>query len=521
MHDRVLVWASARDGRLTCGFLTDIGVPCVSCGQWEELAAEWDRGVGAVVLAGELLSESVVANLAARLAVQAPWSDVPVIIVAGADAMVADGPFALLGNVSVLQRPVALDTLRSTVRAALRSRERQYEIRDLLQQRDEAATRKDEFLAMLAHELRNPLAPLRTALELLKLDPAPQIVAKAKATMERQITHLVRLVDDLLDVSRITQGKIVLSRVAVDARQSVIDAVAVAQPVASTRSLTIAVTVPDHPVVIDADPVRLEQMLGNLIGNAIKFTPAGGAIRVSLSNEDGRAVMRVRDTGVGIPRRQLPYVFELFGQATPSLDRSHGGLGIGLTVVRRLAELHGGSAQVFSEGEGSGTEAVVALPTYAASIVQRPASGVPMPQRGAGKRVLLIEDNHDVAAMLAVYLQQIGHEVIQAHDGHTGVEAAVRHRPAVLVCDIGLPGLDGYEIARRVREIPHLHTCLLIAVSGYGEEANRQRARAAGFSYHLTKPADPALLAELIANSAAPQHDEAGGTFRETDRHRR
>ena len=223
---------------------------------------------------------------------------------------------------------------------------------------------------MLAHELRNPLAPLRTALELLKLDPAPEVVARAKATMERQITHLIRLVDDLLDVSRITRGKIALNRVALDVRQPVSDAVAVAQPLASSKGLTIAATLPDHPVVIDVDPVRLDQMIGNLIGNAIKFTPEGGSIRVSLTSGEGRAVIRVRDTGVGIPRPELQRVFELFGQATPPLDRSQGGLGIGLTVVRLLAELHGGSAQVFSDGEGTGTEAVVHLPLHAETVVE-------------------------------------------------------------------------------------------------------------------------------------------------------
>ena len=502
MHDRVLVWASARDGRLTCGFLTESGLNCVHCERWEEFCTELERGVGAVVIGGELLSDSLFANLQAILAQQPPWSDVPVIIVAGSEPLVGDGPFAALGNVSVLHRPVSLDTLRSTVRAALRSRQRQYQIRDLLQQRDEAATRKDEFLAMLAHELRNPLAPLRTALELLKLDPAPEVVARAKATMERQITHLTRLVDDLLDVSRITRGKIALNRVALDVRQPVSDAVAAAQPLARSKGLTIAVTLPDHPLVIDVDPVRLDQMIGNLIGNAIKFTPGGGSIRVSLTSGEGRVVIRVRDTGVGIPRVELQRVFELFGQATPPLDRSQGGLGIGLTVVRLLAELHGGSAQVFSDGEGTGTEAVVHLPLHAETVVQT-RSDAPAPPRGSAKRVLLIEDNHDVAEMLAVYLQQIGHEVIQAHDGDSGLDAAVRHRPAVLVCDIGLPGLDGYEVARRIRDIPHLHACLLIAVSGYGDSTDRERARAAGFSHHITKPADPVLLAELIAKSAA------------------
>jgi signal transduction histidine kinase len=505
MHDRVLVWASARDARLTGGFLTEMGVRCVQCDRWEEFRAELDRGAGAVVVAGELLSDSVVANLTAILAAQPPWSDLPVIIVAGTEPWVADGgPFSALGNVSVLQRPVSLDALRSTVRAALRGRQRQYQIRDLLQERDEADTRKDEFLAMLAHELRNPLAPLRSALELLKLNPSPPIVARAHATMERQTTHLIRLVDDLLDVARITRGTIALNRAALDARHAVSEAIVVAQPLATSKNLGLALILPDHSVVIDADPVRLDQMIANLISNAIKFTPAGGSIRVTLDSAERHAVIRVRDTGIGIPPAQVERVFELFGQATSSLERTEGGLGIGLTVVRLLAELHGGSAQVFSDGEGSGTEAVLRLPLHPETEMQRTTDDAQVRPRGSVRRVLVIEDNHDAAEMLAAFLEELGHEVIQAHDGHTGVEAAVRYQPAVLVCDIGLPGLDGYEVARRVRTMPDLQSCLLIAVSGYGDRTDRERARAAGFSHHLTKPADPVLLAELIANSAAP-----------------
>jgi signal transduction histidine kinase len=223
MDERVLVWAPARDGRLTCGFLTEIGCSCINCEPWEEFRTELNRGVGAVVLAGEFLSPSVLANLQAILEAQPPWSDLPVIVVASTERLASADLFAMLGNVSVLQRPVSLDTLRSSVGAALRARKRQYQIRDLLQQRDEADKRKDEFLAMLAHELRNPLAPLRTALELLKLEPSAEVVSRAKATMERQVANLTRLVDDLLDVSRITRGKIALKRAVLDARQRVSD----------------------------------------------------------------------------------------------------------------------------------------------------------------------------------------------------------------------------------------------------------------------------------------------------------
>lgn len=505
MDERVLVWAPARDARLTCGFLTEFGFSCVSCESWEEFRAELNRGVGAVVLADGFLTESVLANLQAIIEAQPPWSDLPVVVVAGTERMTTADPLGMLGNVSLLRRPVSLDTLRSTVGAALRARRRQYQVRDLLHLRDEADKRKDEFLAMLAHELRNPLAPLRTALELLKLEPSQDVVSRAKATMERQVANLTRLVDDLLDVSRITRGKIALKRTVLDVRQLVSDAVSAAQPSASRKNLTLGLELAEHPVIVDADPVRLEQMLGNLIDNAMKFSLPGGDIRVSLGAERGWAVMRVRDTGIGIPVDHLDKVFELFGQATQSLDRSQGGLGIGLTVVRLIAEMHGGRAQVLSEGVGHGTEAVVHLPLGAGQAVTQRFHAEDGPRATSAKRVLVIDDNVDVAEMLAAYLRQIGHEVIQAHDGRTGLDAAFRHQPDVIVCDIGLPGLDGYEIARTLRKAPH-PTTLLIAVSGYGESADREKARIAGFSHHITKPADPLELADLIANNDRRSH---------------
>src|SRR4051812_27628080 len=403
MDERVLVWAPERDGRLTCGFLTEIGFSCVNCEAWEEFRTELDRGAGAVVVAGEFLSASVLANLQAIVQAQPPWSDLPVIVVASSERLASPDPFGMLGNVSVLQRPVSLDTLRSSVSAALRARRRQYQIRDLLQQRDEADRRKDEFLAMLAHELRNPLAPLRTGLELLKLEPSPHVVSRAKATMERQVANLTRLVDDLLDVSRISRGKIALKRTVLDARQRVSEAVTAAQLSASRKNLRVELQIPDRPVTVDADPVRLEQMLGNLIGNAMKFTLPGGEICVSLETADDWAVMRVRDTGIGIPAGHLDKVFELFGQAAASLDRSQGGLGIGLTVVRLIAELHGGRAQVFSEGVGQGTEAVVHLPLQSHAAATAIAVAEYVPRGTSTQRVLVIDDNADVAEMLAEY----------------------------------------------------------------------------------------------------------------------
>ena len=502
MDGRVIVWAPARDGRLTCSFLTEGGFSCVSCESWEEFRAELERGVGAVVIASEYLTESVLPNLQLFVDSQPPWSDLPIVIVVGTEPLAEEDRFRRFGNVSLLQRPVSIDTLRSTVRAALRGRRRQYQIRDLLRQRDETDRRKDEFLAMLAHELRNPLAPLRTGLELLKLDPSADVVAHTKATMERQITNLTRLVDDLLDVSRMTRGKIALRKMTLDARQPVSEAVSVARSLAALKRLTLDVDLPREPVIVDADPVRLEQIMGNLIGNAIKFTPAGGTIRVSLNVDGEWVVMRVRDTGAGIPQGQLHRVFELFGQATDSLDRGQGGLGIGLTVVRLIAELHGGTAQIFSQGEGHGTEALVRLPVQRQAVALDAPGDPHVARRGSATRVLVVEDNADVADMLAAFLQQLGHEVIQARDGSTGLDLALQQRPEVIVCDIGLPGLDGYEIATRVRQQGGPRASVLIAVSGYGDSKDRERARKAGFDYHLTKPADLVQLADLIAKTS-------------------
>ena len=498
---RILVWAQPRDARLTCEFLDSCGFACTTCRTFEELAAEWQSGFGAVVLAGELLTASSLAALQALLSPQPAWSD-PAVIVVGSDG---DGDnldaLSVLGNVAVLQRPLSLKTLRTTVQAALRARHRQYQVRDLLQQKDDADRRKDEFLAMLAHELRNPLAPLRTGLQLLKLGPSAEVIGRTYAMMERQITNLARLVDDLLDVSRITRRRVTLKLSHVDLRESLRQAVDALQHQAREKGLVLAADVPPEPVSVRGDAVRLEQMIGNVIGNAIKYTPPTGLIRADLEVEGGWAVIRVTDTGIGIPPAQLPRVFELFAQAPRALDRTEGGLGIGLTVVKLLADLHGGTAEVFSEGEGAGTSVVIRLPCDEGAQPKPTRHGVDTAALGGTRRVLVIEDNHDVADMLGKYLELVGHEVIVAHDGYAGLEAAWRHKPHVVICDIGLPGVDGYEIASRLRGDPGFAACLMIAVTGYGEVADRERARSAGYAHHFTKPADPSAIAELIAET--------------------
>ena len=500
MELQVAIWARTRDAHLTRENLTTKGFSCACCHTWEEFRTSLAGDLGAALIAGELLSEANLANLRAILNEQPPWSDLPIIIVGGSD-LSAQQPeiFDILGNVSVLPRPLSLETLRSTLSAALRARRRQYQIRNLLQQKDDAERRKDEFVAMLAHELRNPLAPMRTGLRLLQLHSAGEMPSRVHAMMDRQLTNLTRLVDDLLDVSRLTRRKIALKRCALDVRESVRQAVEAVEHLARERGLMLRQQLGETPLLVEADPVRLEQMIGNVLGNALKFTPARGQIRVSAAAEPGWVVIRVRDTGVGIPPDQIGRVFELFGQTDRTLDRSQGGLGIGLTIVKLLAELHGGVAEVFSEGEGKGTEVAIRLPAAGAVHERDSADTDAFPQRVRLQRVLIIEDNPDAAEMLAIYLEQVGHEVIVANRGDVGIAMARRHRPAVVICDIGLPGANGYEVARQLRASPGLEPCVLIAMTGYGDVADHERSRRAGFTHHLTKPADPVEVAKLIA----------------------
>jgi signal transduction histidine kinase len=498
--DRVVVWAAPKDARLTCEFLTAAGLQCVPVTGWHEARAALRAGVGVLILAGEILTLDVVAELEGHVRVQPAWSDLPIVIVAAPHQTERLDLIDGLGNVSVLQRPLSLSTLRSTVTAALRARRRQYQVRELLQLRDDADRRKDEFLAMLAHELRNPLAPLRTGLQLLHLQPSDEVVGRTYAMMERQLAHITRLVDDLLDVSRLTHGTIALQKRVVDLGacvRQVVDTFAAAA--AAQKDVQLLVDVADDALV-DADPVRIEQMVGNLVSNAIKFTPERGSVLLVTSVEDQHVVLRVRDTGVGISRDQLPFVFELFAQTHRELDRSQGGLGIGLTVVKLLAGLHGGTVSLHSEGEGKGTEAVLRLPRAAMTAQLQTISAPPTSLAAHHQRVLIIEDNQDAADMLATYLRFAGHEVRLAHDGPSGLRLAFEMMPTVILCDIGLPGMNGYQVAQVVRAAPALAQCVLIAVTGYGEVSSRERARQAGFTHHLTKPTDPSLLAELIGS---------------------
>ncbi|HEX5446840.1 MAG TPA: ATP-binding protein [Pirellulales bacterium] len=371
----------------------------------------------------------------------------------------------------------------------------------------DADRRKDEFLAVLAHELRNPLAPVRMALDILRLpgaDAANQ--AWAHDVMERQIEHLVRLVDDLLDVSRIMRGKIEMRKEASDMRTIVTRAVELAQPLIDGKSHQLHVDASPEPIVAHVDPVRLVQVVGNLLTNAAKFTEPNGQIWISSERQDAEAVIRVRDTGVGISAEVLPRVFELFIQG--SANGAQGGLGIGLTLAKSLVELNGGRVEVASDGPGKGAEFVVRLPLLPEA-VERPPTGNSSPLVGAvrGRRVLVVDDNVDAADALSTMLRLAGHDVRCCYGGLSALEVVEDRLPEVVFLDLGMPDLDGLEVARRLRQLRQGDQLMIVAVTGWGQEADRRRTAEAGFDHHLVKPVGASDLHRLLtldANAAHP-----------------
>jgi PAS domain S-box-containing protein len=362
----------------------------------------------------------------------------------------------------------------------------------------EADARKDEFLATLAHELRNPLAPIRNGIELLKRAPGdPAQVDRVTGVMDRQMSHLVRLVDDLIDVSRITRNKLELRREWVQLAQVVQAAVEASRPLVESRGHHLEVRLPSAPVPLDADLTRLVQVFANLLNNAAKYTDRGGAIRLSAERRGGEVEVVVEDNGSGIPRDQQHRLFEMFTQLDRSLERAQGGLGIGLAMVRRLVELHGGTVAIESEGAGRGTRAIVRLPVVltpgAPASIDGPGGAVP-----AQRRILVVDDNTDAADSLANVLRLMGHEVAVGADGVEAVALAESFAPDVLMLDIGMPRMNGYEACQRIRALDAGRAMVIVAVTGWGQDEDRRRSEAAGFDYHLTKPVDPRAVESLL-----------------------
>ena len=375
----------------------------------------------------------------------------------------------------------------------------------------EADRHKDEFLAMLAHELRNPLAPIRNAVHLMKLKPLgdPQLQL-SRDIIERQLIQLSRLVDDLLDVSRITRGKINLARRRVELSELVARAVETVAPTIESRGHALEVEIPKRTLMIYGDPMRLTQALGNVLANAAKYTDNGGRITLRAQRRRRDIEITIRDTGIGIVPEVLPCIFNLFTQLDRRTGRHQGGLGIGLALVRQLVEMHGGTVSAASEGPGEGSEFLIRLPlsiertNSSESPGAEPAAAMPLekpavPVRPTQRRILVADDNADARESLATLLSLNGHEIYKAEDGADALESAERHRPDVALLDIGMPRANGYEVARAIRGQPWGRSMVLVALTGWGQESDRRRSHEAGFDSHLTKPVDPHVLDELLA----------------------
>jgi signal transduction histidine kinase len=498
--ERVLLVApTGRDAALATAALRAARIEVVAYRDLAEAAAEVERGAAALLLAQEAIDAAGLARVGEAIVRQAPWSDLPVIVFTSAasrlDPPVALDRLARLGNVTLLERPLRRTTFVTVVRSAIRARQRQYAARDVLAALEREVAARDQFLAMLGHELRNPLSAIIMALQVIERRPVSD--PRDLEIVSRQSKLLARIVDDLLDVARVTSGKVALHRVVVDLSTLVAYAVEARRAEAAKNGIALDASAARAGLTVLGDPVRLEQVLANVIGNALKYTPRGGHVSVSLERGAGEAIVRIRDDGAGIAPDHLRRVFDTFVQVDATIDRSRGGLGLGLTVARSLVAMHGGTIEAFSEGLGKGSEFVVRLPLEAGAVEQGDVrSARPVERRP--RRVLVIEDGDDNRAALRAALEQMGHEVFDAADGLTGAERAIEHAPEIVLVDIGLPGLNGYEVAQRIRSARGPGV-LLVALTGYGQPEDRRSALAAGFDVHLTKPVELETLAAVVA----------------------
>ena len=515
---------TAMDGSTTKGTLSSMGIRLDLCGTFEGLLHEVAAGAGALLLPEEVVSPARRAALGAILDSQQPWSDLPVLLLIGpdGDSAASTETVRMFANVTLLERPLRRATLVSAVRSALRARDRQYQIRRHLAERVQAEEslrladrRKDEFLATLGHELRNPLAPLLTALQLLQATGMQDPVAvRVSAVMDRQINHLVRLVNDLLEVSRITRGLIEVRREMLDLTAVLYSAIDTSRPGLNAAGHRLSIELSPEPVVVCGDAVRLTQVFSNLLTNAAKYTNEGGHVSICVKSDGHRATVSVRDNGIGIAADQLPSVFDMFTQVNRSSRHAQGGLGIGLTLVRSLVALHGGRVEARSDGLGRGSEFVVELPVVTASAVGPIESR--SPKQFPRRRILIVDDNRDAAETLGELLWALGATVSVAHSGSDALEKLRSFGPDSVLLDIGMPDMDGYEVARRIRATAEYGRILLIALTGWGQEHDQRRSRAAGFDQHVVKPPDIDRLRELLTagwrdRDSAPRNPRSEG----------
>lgn len=398
--------------------------------------------------------------------------------------------------------------LREMNEALLVSATEQHELADNAERATRALVdsdaRKNEFLVMLAHELRNPLAPIRNSLAIMRLKSGDRdVVNRATDVAERQVEQMVRLVNDLLDVSRVSRGRMTLHSERIELASAMHHAVRAATAMIERKGQHLTVTWPDEPIYLNVDPLRLGQVLANLLNNASKYSHEGGHLELTFERAMDNAIIRVRDDGIGIAPDKVLSIFEMFMQADTVPERAAGGLGIGLTLVKTLVELHGGTIEAHSDGIGHGSEFVVCLPAIGAFVLEVPQATMP-DRAGQARRVLIVDDNRDAATSLALVLELNGHTTRTGFDGEQAVAMAATFRPDVLLLDIGLPRLNGYDACRAIREQPHGRGILMVALTGWGNEEDQVKAREAGFDYHLMKPVDHAVLARLLTDLTLP-----------------
>jgi signal transduction histidine kinase/ActR/RegA family two-component response regulator len=522
--DRVLVMMpTVRDSERTIQLLHEANVPGVVCAQMGELCRELRAGAGAVLVTDEAITSDTTGQLPEALRSQPEWSALPVIVLAregwsrNGEATASE----VFTSLITVERPVRTRTLISVVLSALRGRRHQYQIRDAILMREQQAAallqseaelarqaeelrradrRKDEFLATLAHELRNPLAPIRTGMDFLARSPDSPARDVTLGVMNRQLSHMVRLIDDLLDVSRITRGKLQLKRERVNLATFIGAALEASRPLIERKQHTLRVAAEDTSLWFDADVTRLAQVISNLLNNASNYTPAGGVIELTAKRDGTFALIEVRDNGIGIPAEHLDDVFEMFSQVNRTLERSQGGLGIGLALVRSLIEMHGGQVSASSAGASQGSTFSVRLPLAAHERVSddgAPSRSSEHP--GAKKRILVVDDNEDAADLLTLSLEHAGYVVKTAYDGPSALSVVEAFQPDLAILDIGLPGMTGYDLARHLRQNTRLPPLALVALTGWGSHEDKQKATDAGFDLHLTKPVDTTDLQRALA----------------------
>lgn len=465
--------------------LERVGLECFVCTKNTEIVAELARSAGALFVADEALTASFLRSITNYLRNQPTWSDLPILVLSkrGLDSSELRNIYLTLGNVTLLERPVQSVTLVTAATSALRARRRQYEMREI-------DRRKDEFLAMLAHELRNPLAPISAASDLLKFSQMDRIrIQQTSEIISRQVKHMSSLLDDLLDVSRVSRGLVTPKKTVLDAKQIATSAVEQVRPLIDSRRHRLTLNIPHESAFIEGDQKRMIQVITNLLNNAGKYTPEGGHITLTIAVDKENVIFTVADNGIGMVQEVIDHVFEMFTQAQRTPDRSQGGLGIGLALVKSLVELHHGTVTANSQGIGKGSQFIITLPRISksgASYALHVQNTELIPEKG--RRLLVVDDNVDAARMLAMFLETAGHETIVEHSAKCALERARVSFPDACLLDIGLPDMDGNELARHLRQQPETERSILIAVTGYGQEQDRKKSAEAGFNHHFVKP---------------------------------